>query len=77
MLKSYKIVITGQVQGVGFRPFVYILAQEHQLRGTVSNNEEGVIIYLTGSKDSIYSFYITLIKNPPQVSKINEHSIEE
>ena len=77
MLKSYKIVITGQVQGVGFRPFVYILAQEHQLRGTVSNNEEGVIIYLTGSKDSIYSFYNTLIKNPPQVSKINEHSIEE
>ena len=77
MLKSYKIVITGQVQGVGFRPYVYILAQEHQLRGTVSNNEEGVIIYLTGSKDSIYSFYNTLIKNPPQVSKINEHLIEE
>ena len=77
MLKSYKIIITGQVQGVGFRPFVYVLAQKNNLKGTVSNNEEGVIIYLTGSKDHIFSFYNTLIKNPPQVSKINEHSIQE
>ena len=53
MLKSYKIIITGQVQGVGFRPFVFVLAQKYNLKGTVSNNEEGVIIYVSGSKNNI------------------------
>ena len=77
MLKTYKIVITGQVQGVGFRPFVYVLAEQFNLKGTVSNNEEGVIIYVSGSKNNILSFYNSLIDNPPKVSKINNHSLQE
>ena len=77
MLNSYKIIITGQVQGVGFRPYVYVLALQHNLKGTVSNNEEGVIIYLTGLKEKAYLFYKDLIKNPPKVSKIYNHSILE
>ena len=48
MLKTYKIGITGQVQGVGFRPYVYSLATEFSLTGTVSNNEKGVIIFASG-----------------------------
>ena len=74
MLKTYKIIITGQVQGVGFRPHVYVLAKQYNLTGTVSNNEEGVIIYVSGSKNNILSFYNSLINNPPKVSKINHHS---
>ena len=31
MLKTYQITISGQVQGVGFRPFVYALAKEFEL----------------------------------------------
>ncbi|NOQ92569.1 MAG: carbamoyltransferase HypF, partial [Flavobacteriaceae bacterium] len=77
LLKSYKIIITGQVQGVGFRPYVFVLAQKHHLKGTVSNNEEGVIIYVTGLKKNTHLFYNSLIKNPPKVSKINNHSILE
>ena len=77
MLKTYKIVITGQVQGVGFRPFVYVLAEQFSLTGTVSNNEEGVIIYVSGLKNNILLFYNSLIDNPPKVSKINNHSIIE
>lgn len=77
MLKTYKLVITGQVQGVGFRPFVYVLARQFNLTGTVSNNEEGVIIYLTGSEKDIKSFISELIANPPKVSRINAHHYEE
>ena len=77
MLKSHKIIITGQVQGVGFRPYVYVLAKQYDLKGTVSNNEKGVIIYLTGLENNINSFYKSLIVNPPKVSKINSHSILE
>jgi hydrogenase maturation protein HypF len=77
MIKSYKVVITGQVQGVGFRPYVYVLAKKNGLTGTVSNNEEGVIIYLTGPVKNIRSFNTQLIQNPPKVSRINSHTSVE
>ena len=77
MLKTYRIIITGQVQGVGFRPFVYVLAQQYNLKGTVSNNENGVIIFISGSNKNTQSFYRNLIQNPPPVSKIKDSNIYE
>ncbi|VAV84033.1 [NiFe] hydrogenase metallocenter assembly protein HypF, partial [hydrothermal vent metagenome] len=77
MLKTFKIVITGRVQGVGFRPFVFTLANSLKLNGTVSNNENGVIIFISGKKDSIISFYHELVNNPPPVSKIKDSNIQE
>ena len=77
MIKSYKVVITGQVQGVGFRPYVYVLARKFELTGTVSNNEEGVIIYLTGRENNFHSFLEELLENPPKVSRINTHTVGE
>lgn len=74
---TYKITISGQVQGVGFRPFVYGLAKSFSLTGTVSNNEEGVIIFITGFKDDIQHFYNKLLQNPPPVSKIKNSAISQ
>lgn len=65
------------MQGVGFRPFVYCLADRFELQGTVSNNEEGVIIYASGLKDNIFSFYEKLLEDPPKLSKISDCGIEE
>ena len=39
-----KIRITGLIQGVGFRPFVYRLAEEIGLNGYVLNDTTGVLI---------------------------------
>ncbi len=72
MLKTYTISISGQVQGVGFRPYVYSLAIEFSLTGTVSNNEEGVIIFVSGLEESIHSFYNKLTQFPPPVSRIKD-----
>ncbi|MFD0836501.1 carbamoyltransferase HypF [Mariniflexile aquimaris] len=77
MAKTYKIIVSGQVQGVGFRPYVYSLAKDFSLTGTVSNNEHGVIIYVTGAPKNAEGFYDNLIKNPPPVSKIISSAIEE
>ena len=45
------IVIKGAVQGVGFRPFVYRLASELDLKGWVINSSQGVFIEAEASKE--------------------------
>jgi hydrogenase maturation protein HypF len=73
MPKTFKIIITGQVQGVGFRPFVFRLAKKHQLNGEVFNNELGVIIHLNSSDAQLNSFLKELLQNPPGSSIIISH----
>lgn len=46
--EGLRIRVRGQVQGVGFRPFVWHLAQEFGLRGRVWNDAEGVLIEVWG-----------------------------
>ena len=75
--KTFKIQIKGRVQGVGFRPFVFNLAQLLNINGTVSNDAQGVIIKMNTSKEKANSFLKTLLKNPPPVSIINTSTFDE
>ena len=59
MLKKFRI--TGIVQGVGFRPFVYRLAKENNLNGYVYNDSEGVVSLVKGEKESVEEFKKNLI----------------
>jgi len=45
--------VTGVVQGVGFRPFVYRLAQEECLAGSIGNDTDGVTIEIEGPVDRV------------------------
>jgi len=76
MLVSQKIRIAGQVQGVGFRPFVYNLACRFDISGYVSNDERGVIIHVEGESDTLNEFYRELIDNPPPLARIHSHFLE-
>ncbi|WP_333894032.1 acylphosphatase, partial [Atlantibacter subterranea] len=42
--------IRGKVQGVGFRPFVWQLAQQMHLKGDVCNTGNGVVVRIAGSE---------------------------
>jgi len=53
--KSLIIRVTGTVQGVGFRPFIYSLATDMGLRGTVTNTSEGVIIEVEGEGADLFA----------------------
>ncbi len=68
--KSYQIIINGRVQGVGFRPFVYNLAQNLDINGTILNNAFGVIIQLTTTSDKLQEFIHNLNINCPKVAHI-------
>ncbi len=72
-----RIDVSGQVQGVGFRPFVYNLARRLGLAGVVANNTSGAVIEVEGSEDKIKEFYETLISSPPPLAKITDITISE
>ncbi|HCO93125.1 MAG TPA: carbamoyltransferase HypF, partial [Phycisphaerales bacterium] len=63
MDKRQKISITGQVQGVGFRPAVYRIARSLGLSGVVFNDTNGVTIELQGEEEKIVEFLIRLQSN--------------
>ena len=65
------IVVKGIVQGVGFRPFVYRLAKQLNLLGTVLNNHHGVTIELQGESNVISQFINTLTTSPPPLARID------
>ncbi len=69
--KRIKLEISGIVQGVGFRPFIYQLASENSLEGSVLNNGEGVVIEIEGSKTKLDVFLSALELNPPVLSRID------
>jgi len=65
-----RIDIAGRVQGVGFRPFVYRLAEEHRLAGWVNNSPSGVHIEVEGAADAVNDFIIELQEKHPANSTI-------
>jgi len=77
-LKTYRIKISGLVQGVGFRPFVYRIAHYHKLCGMVENSNEGVFVTVTCcSPEVLQSFVADLQLQAPMASKIENISFNE
>jgi hydrogenase maturation protein HypF len=60
--------ITGQVQGVGFRPFVYNLANQLGICGYIANTTEGVLIEAQGTAETIESFIRSVITKSPRLA---------
>ncbi|WP_348980981.1 carbamoyltransferase HypF [Desulfosporosinus sp. BG] len=70
-------MVEGIVQGVGFRPFVYNLANSLDLKGYVNNNSEGVHIDVEGHEETISEFLQRIEHNPPPLARIEKISIRE
>jgi len=66
-----EVTINGIVQGVGFRPFVYKLAQRHGLTGFVANTTHGVAIEVEGATAALQSFLHDLETTPPPLAVVD------
>ena len=71
-MPNLRVHITGIVQGVGFRPFVYNLAARFDLKGWVRNTSAGVDIEVDGEQDILDAFVKALQDESPPLSRIDE-----
>ncbi len=70
-LARKRLKVTGVVQGVGFRPFVYRLARLHHLAGWVCNTSQCVEIEIEGPPASLDTFIRQLEQEAPALARID------
>jgi hydrogenase maturation protein HypF len=75
-LERRRVRVTGTVQGVGFRPFVYRLATGLGLTGEVANGTAGVAIDVEGTGAALDRFVATLRTEPPPLARVERVSAE-
>jgi len=71
------VTVRGVVQGVGFRPFVYRLAQEEGLSGSIGNDTDGVTIEIEGPEARLDAFLLRLRTETPPLARIDAIAVRE
>jgi hydrogenase maturation protein HypF len=74
-LKRIDVHVEGIVQGVGFRPFVYTLANRLGLAGRVRNDVDGVYIEVEGALSGLEEFLTALERDAPALSEIERVTV--
>jgi hydrogenase maturation protein HypF len=67
-----RIDIQGIVQGVGFRPYIFRLATERGLAGTINNTGSGVTVEIEGASDAVDDFVARLPVEAPPLARITQ-----
>jgi len=70
-LQRRSVAVRGVVQGVGFRPFVYRLAHEEGLAGSIGNDTDGVTIEVEGQEARVEAFLQRLRAELPPLARID------
>ncbi len=77
MVKRYRFLFSGTVQGVGFRPYVYGRAVQYALSGFVRNRPDGVLVEVEGQQDAIDLFIEHVRRDLPPLADIVDIDKEE
>lgn len=77
MKKRIQILIQGAVQGVGFRPFIYKLANELNLNGFITNTVNGVTIEVEGNENTLNEFVSRISSDKPRHSVIKSFNVKQ
>jgi len=75
---NVEIEITGIVQGIGFRPYLFNLARDHDLKGSILNRgNAGVRLILQGKRVDVNAFITNIRKKKPKISFIENIKVKE
>jgi hydrogenase maturation protein HypF len=72
-----EIRVSGIVQGVGFRPYIYRLATNRNLAGTVTNTGAGATIEIQGPSHLVDDFISRLCKEAPVLAQIDQVAVRD
>ena len=76
-MNAFHIHIEGIVQGVGFRPFVYKLAKENNIKGWVNNTLDGVHIHIEVNKEKAKFFMDEILNRLPPLARVTNFTLEK
>ena len=72
-MQGIELRIKGKVQGVGFRPFVWLLANQYKLNGDVNNDGQGVLVrFVSPSANALEQFLSDLQNKLPPLAQITD-----
>jgi hydrogenase maturation protein HypF len=74
--QAYSVAVSGTVQGVGFRPFLFRLAKSLQLVGTVKNTSGGLLLHIEGPPQILAVFLHRLRQETPEAAQIERLNID-
>src|ERR1022692_3612718 len=72
-----QIEVSGIVQGVGFRPYIYRLATNRHLTGTIRNTPAGVTIEIQGPAETVQDFVEHLPAEAPPLARITSFAVHD
>ncbi len=76
-MKRQRLTVQGIVQGVGFRPFIFSLAQRFALGGWVKNDGQGVVIEVEGDERSLDAFKTSLTTEKPPLAILLQVTVQD
>lgn len=77
-MKRLHITLTGLLQGIGFRPYVYRLATVRHLAGWVANDCDRVVLEVEGDDEQLADFLTALQQHVPacgHIADLKQHTI--
>lgn len=77
MKKTIEFVITGRVQGVGFRYFVFTNAQRLQLDGWVKNEWDGSVSGVAAGFEDVLQQFCHLLQRGPTMARVERILVAE
>ncbi len=75
-LEAWRLRVSGIVQGVGFRPFVYGLAMDAGVKGFVLNDPEGVLVEAHADRETLESFAQAIRERAPALARVDSVAVE-
>ncbi|QGU96606.1 carbamoyltransferase HypF [Clostridium bovifaecis] len=76
-IKRYSVQIYGLVQGIGYRPYIYKIAKELNIKGWVNNFDSSVAIDMEGEEVRVREFLRKVVEHPPKLGRIQKVEVKE
>ncbi|MCK4311647.1 MAG: acylphosphatase [Candidatus Cloacimonetes bacterium] len=76
-MKKLEIIISGRVQGVGYRFFVVHIAHSLNIRGSVKNTFSGKVKIIAVGEENDLNLFIAELRKGPMMARIDKVKVSE